>query len=139
MKILLDVNVVLDVLLERNEWVSAAQAIWEASDAGRIECCLAASSATDIYYIIRKMTGHERARALLKICLTSLELLPVTSSTLERAFALDVSDFEDAVQIAVAESQSVDFIVTRDQAGFQNSTVPVLSPAELSLRLQASP
>jgi predicted nucleic acid-binding protein len=35
MKVLLDVNVVLDVLLQRHDWLAQAQAIWDAAESGR--------------------------------------------------------------------------------------------------------
>lgn len=40
MKVLLDVNVVLDVLLQRQQWLADAQAVWDAAAGGRLECCL---------------------------------------------------------------------------------------------------
>lgn len=35
MRVLLDTNVVLDVLLNRQPWVKDASAIWQANDDGR--------------------------------------------------------------------------------------------------------
>lgn len=40
-------------------------------------------------------------------------------------------DFEDDLQIECAESAELDAIVTGDPAGFVNSPVVVVSPAEL--------
>ena len=37
MRILLDTNVVLDVLLNREPWVAEASAIWQANDDGRLD------------------------------------------------------------------------------------------------------
>ena len=49
MRILLDTNVVLDVLLKREPWVSEASAIWQANDDGRLVGHLMASALTDIF------------------------------------------------------------------------------------------
>ena len=62
MKTLLDTNVLLDLLLEREPWRAEAVAIAEASADGRIEAYVCASSITDIFYISRKLVGVERAR-----------------------------------------------------------------------------
>ena len=43
MRILLDTNVVLDVLLNREPWVAEASAIWQATDGGRVTSYLVAS------------------------------------------------------------------------------------------------
>ena len=42
MKVLLDVNVLADLFLKREEWLTDAVAIWEANRSGRIQCCVLA-------------------------------------------------------------------------------------------------
>ena len=51
MKVLLDTNVILDVLLRQGQWLAEAEVVWQASTDGRLESCATASSLTDIYYI----------------------------------------------------------------------------------------
>lgn len=138
MKVLLDVNVVLDVLLERQAWLAEARAIWDAAEAGHLECCLPASSLTDIFYIARKLVGQERAHQIVNRCLDELIIVPVDRVVLAQACARPESDFEDAVQIIVALAAGVDAIVTRDEAGFAQSPVPVASPIELHQKLLAA-
>lgn len=135
MRILLDVNVVLDVVLQRQEWLADAQAIWNAAAAETLDCCLPASSITDIFYITRKIVGVEKAREIVGTCLRVLTILPVDHATLVNAWSLPEPDFEDAVQIAVAIAGGLDAIVTRDESGFSQSPVPVLSPAALQQRI----
>lgn len=135
MKVLLDTNVVLDVLLKRAPWLDDAEEIWQAGSDGRLECHVGASALTDIYYISRRMVGPDSARDVVRECLDSLEILPVDKLTLEDAHSLAGSDFEDALQIASAVRNGVDAIVTRDSSGFGSSPVEVLSPPELVARL----
>ncbi|WP_075089372.1 PIN domain-containing protein [Verrucomicrobium spinosum] len=47
---------------------------------------------------------------------------------LERAFALGMGDFEDAMQVATAEAAEAQVIVTRNLADFAASPVRVVSP-----------
>lgn len=105
MRVLLDTNVVLDVLLQRGDWLADGEAIWQASIDGRLEACIGASSLTDIYYIIRRTAGHDVARASVERCLAELMILPVDRAVLQQAHVLGGDDFEDALQIAIA-SQS---------------------------------
>jgi predicted nucleic acid-binding protein len=128
MKVLLDVNIVLDVLLQRQPWLADAEAIWDAASDGRLNCCLCGSSLTDIFYIARKLVGQDPAREIVRKCLDNLTILTVDHRALEDAHARPEGDFEDAMQIAVAIHAGVDAIVTRDLTGFANSPVPVWSP-----------
>ena len=138
MRVLLDVNVVLDVLLQRQEWLADAQSVWDAADDGRLECCLVASSLTDVFYIARKLVGEASARTIVRNCLDTLSILNVDAKTLEEAYARPESDYEDALQIAVATLNSVDAIISRDSRGFANSPLPVWSPAHLAKLLKST-
>lgn len=138
MRVLLDTNVVLDVLLRRGEWLADAEAVWQATAEGRLTACITASSLTDIYYISRRLASVSSARQVVRRCLDCLELLPVDGEMLEQAYALETADFEDALQIAAAMRGRLDAIVTRDPSGFTESPVSVLLPGELATRLQAT-
>lgn len=138
MKVLLDVNVILDVLLQRPEWLADAQAVWDAADGAQLHSCLAASSLTDIFYIARKLVGEGPARTIVRDCLDTLDILGVDEKALEEAYARPETDYEDALQIAIATLNSVDAIVTRDAVGFAESPVPVWTPAQLAEHLRST-
>ena len=48
LRTLIDTNVVVDLLLIRAPWFSAAKPLWDARDAGKLECAVLASSITDL-------------------------------------------------------------------------------------------
>ena len=137
MRILLDTNVVLDVLLKRDPWQADASAIWLAIDGGSITAYLTASSVTDIFYVARRLTDIVRARQSVQVCLDAFNIGAVDRSTLERAQALSGSDFEDNVQIACAEHNGMDAIVTRNPADFEGTTIAIWSPADCLKQLRA--
>lgn len=58
------------------------------------------------------------------------EISPVNREILRSALRLETKDFEDAVQIASAEAEGIDFIVTRDTADYAKSPVKALTPTE---------
>jgi predicted nucleic acid-binding protein len=138
MRVLLDANVVLDVLLSREPWLDDAQALWLAADEGQLSGYLSAASLTDIYYVARRLADVLRARHAIKLCLDAFEVLPVDRAALERAQQLTGTDFEDNVQIACAEAAALDAIVTRDTHGYADSTVTVMSPRECRTLLDDS-
>ena len=131
MRILLDTNIVLDVLLKREPWVTEASAIWKANDDGRLVGYLVASALTDIFYVARRLAGREAARAAVQTCLDAFEFCPVDRSTLELAHFLPGADFEDNLQMVCAERAQLDAIVTRDPDDFKLPTVPVTTPAQV--------
>ena len=131
MKILVDANVALDVLLERQPfYISGVQVLGLSK--GGIELFLSASTITDVYYIIRKARGSkEIAVSLLKNLLASVDVAAVTGSEIRRAIDLEWKDFEDAVQYAAGENLAVDYIVTRNTSDFTSAALPVVTPDEL--------
>jgi predicted nucleic acid-binding protein len=136
-KVLLDTNVVLDVMLERDPSSTEAKAIAQADAEGRIEAYVSATSITDVYYVSRKVVGAEKARVILRRCLDDLQIVSVTHDMLDAAEQRGGSDFEDDLQIECAALACLDAIVTRDPKDFAGSIVPILTPTELVARVSS--
>lgn len=135
MRVLLDINIVLDVLLDREPFVHDSAAIWAACDTGHLIGFLPASTLTDIFYIAKRATDHVTAQLALGLCLAAFEIAAVDRQTLEAATTLPGNDFEDNVQIACATRAGLDAIVTRNGRDFAHTPILVLTPAELLARL----
>jgi predicted nucleic acid-binding protein len=133
MRVLVDTNVVLDFLQEREPFIKDAAKLFKLIDAGEIEGFIAATTITNIYYIVRRAVGLAAAEDAITQILTDLQICKVDRAILEHALALQFRDFEDAVQYACALAYGVDAIVTRDVSGFVASDIPVKSPGELTL------
>ena len=138
MRVLLNTNVVLDVLLRRDPWEADASAIWRAVDNGTLTAYLTASSLTDIFYVARRLTDIARARQAVQVCMDAFNIGAVDRSVLERAQALSGPDFEDNVQIACAELNELDAIVTRNPKDFEGTSIAVWSPAQCLNHLETS-
>jgi predicted nucleic acid-binding protein len=131
-RVLIDTNIVLDFLLQRNPFVQDAELIFQAMDCGQIIGYVTATTLTDIFYISRKHTRSvEKVRQAVLETLTVMVICPVNRAVLESTFRSGLADFEDAVQIFCAVNQGLDAILTRDAQGFLNSSVTVLSTQEL--------
>lgn len=131
MHVLVDTNVILDVLLNREPWVNQAYAVWKAQDQGHLVGYISATTMTDIFYVARRMSGIDTARKAVRLCLETFEICTVDRKTLEYAEKIHGNDFEDNIQIACAYITELNAIVTRDVKGFRNSSVPALTPAEV--------
>ncbi len=137
MRILLDTNIVLDVLLQRQPWFDEAASVWQSCDAGRNVGFVSVVTVTNVYYFGRKVLGSRAALQAVRAVLAAFEIVPADRLVLEKATKYPGSDYEDNVQIAGAIAASLDAIVTRDRTGFSHCPIPVLSPAELLARLNA--
>jgi predicted nucleic acid-binding protein len=127
---LLDVNVMLDVFLEREPWVAEAEELWTAHHRRRYVGHIAAHGFTNLFYVARKIIGLEKAREAVRLCLQTFVVIPVGRPELELADSQPGSDMEDNLVVACASVLGLDAIVTRDPSGFRHSPIRVLSPAE---------
>ena len=134
MKVLLDVNVLADLFLNREEWLTEAVAIWEANRTGRIQCCALASNIdTRAYRVRRNRAEDARAeRDAVRVCLEALEIVAVTGDILRDAVERSGPDSEDDILISAAVAHAVDVIVTRDGPGFVRSPVDVHEPRDFA-------
>ena len=138
MRVLLDTNIVLDVLLQRLPWQIEAEAILAAVREERLSCCVASLTVANVFYVARRLVGLDRVRSIVRECLLTLEIMDVGRRELEIADSFSGTDFEDNLQIAVAITEGLDAIVTRDPGGFRDSPVKVLTPLELLTALNSS-
>ena len=131
MRVLIDTNVVLDLLQEREPFVENATRLFERIDAVEIEGFITATTITNIYYSVRKVAGRVVAQEAIAQILSDLNICAVDLNVLEQALSLNFEDFEDAVQYACAVVNNLDAIVTRDLSGFVNAEIPVVLPENL--------
>ncbi|MBW4540301.1 MAG: PIN domain-containing protein [Myxacorys chilensis ATA2-1-KO14] len=137
MRVLLDTNITLDYLLEREPFLQNAETLFEKIDSEKVVGYVTVTTLTDIFYIARRQTQSiELARQAVLTTLTVMIVRSVNRTILESAFASGLADFEDAVQISCAVSQNLDAIVTRDTQGFSNSPILTLSVHQLLEQLE---
>jgi predicted nucleic acid-binding protein len=128
-KLLVDVNVVLDVALNRAPFAQDSAKLLTAIDYGRAQGYVATHTITTAYYVIAKNQGSAIAAAAIAETIRILDVVPAGRSDLSNALALGWRDFEDAVQAICASKIGADFIVTRDLHDFRGSAVPAREPA----------
>jgi predicted nucleic acid-binding protein len=127
-KTLVDVNVVLDVLLDRQPHAKASSAVWTAIETGSSQGLLAAHSVTTIHYLIRREIGAVKATNAISRILKVFGVAMVDGAVLQEALQLSLPDFEDSVTAAAAQLSGCELIVTRDPKGFRGSPIRTLTP-----------
>ncbi len=128
MKILLDTNIVLDLLLKREPFCNDAKDIFEMIESDKISGFLCATSITTIYYLINKSVDKSKADDIIDKILQLFNIADVNKNILIKSLKNNGKDFEDSVIYTSAECFNIDVIITRDKKGFKQSNVKVLSP-----------
>ena len=124
MRLLLDINVILDVLLDREPWVAEAARLLSAIECGQARGSVAGHTVTTVYYVLSTVRPRDEAVAAILDLLGIVDVVPVTEGDFHDALSLDLADFEDAVQAVCALKIEADFIVTRDAKGYRGIPVP---------------
>ncbi len=130
MKTLVDTNVILDVLLDREPFSTDASLLMEKIEQSEIMGFICATTVTTIHYLVTKALGNEAASHHIKSLLALFVVAPVNRVVLENAAASKFSDFEDAVLHEAACHAGAKYIVTRNIADFKKSTLSVFEPKE---------
>ena len=129
MKILVDTNVMIDALTSREPFREDAEQIFLLA-ANQIEdMYIIASSAADIYYLVRKhLHSTEKAKSVMSKLYELFRILDVTSADCQEALSSEVSDYEDAVLSCCASRNRMDYIVTRNIKDYEKSKTGVILP-----------
>ena len=128
MRFLVDINVVLDVLLNRQPHVEASSTLWAAIENKLAEGMLSAHAVTTIHYLIHRELGNAKAKRMIRAMLQVFGVAAVDRQVIESALESASADYEDAVSAAAARFAGCDGIVTRDPKGFRGCELPVFTP-----------
>ena len=138
MRLLIDTNVVLDVLLRREPFFRTAAEVLSLTQRDEVREYVSASAITDIYYIANKqMKDRDAVRDLLKRLLMIVSVAAVSEREIQNALNLAWGDFEDSVQYSVALLNEMDGIVTRNPSDYQEANMRIWLP-EQTLELFAN-
>ena len=117
MKIFIDTNVFLDVILNR-ENVQASTQILNSCHQKIFDGYVADISLLNIDYIASKQTKD--IRAFLQIINDSFTVVGADNKVFELAFNIDNNDLEDTVQYVCASMQKCDVIVSNDKRFYRD-------------------
>ena len=130
MQVLIDTNVILDVLLNRNPFVQDAVKILKIPE-DNMQKFVSASAVTDIYYIAyQEIRDKIKVKDLIKTLIQVVHVADVAEANILAALNSDWTDFEDSVQNSVAESHNYDVIITRNKGDYNKSNLQLFSPKE---------
>ena len=130
MKLLIDTNVILDMVLKRSGYDISMELFRKVRETGA-GAYITASSVTDIFYIIRKETHDiSRTYVIMENIFQLVSVLSVTEKDIRDAFGQKWKDFEDCVQYMTGKNSNMDYIITVNGKDYADAMLPVMTPAE---------
>ena len=130
MRILLDTNVVLDLLLAREPFVQDALLLFAMGEAGELDLLLSSDAVSTVFYVVERNKDAMTARRAITSLLGRMRLLPLRESDVLRGLGYDFIDIEDALVASVAEEAKAEVIISRNVKDFANSPVATVTPSE---------
>ncbi|MDT8369674.1 MAG: PIN domain-containing protein [Longimicrobiales bacterium] len=137
MRVLLDINILLDVILEREPWHHAAARLLSWIDEGRLHGFVASHTLPTIHYVVTRARDRGIATTAVSDLLRVVDVVPVEKDDLHHALVLPVEDFEDAIQLASGLRIGADYIVTRNEKDFRAGSIPPIEADRLMAVLRA--
>ena len=132
MRLMIDTNVILDVLLQREPFYTESKKVLRLCEQKKILGFISASAITDIFYITRKATGNvEETYKVINFIMDIVSVLTVTNDDVNHALQIRAQDFEDCLLAVCAKSNKCDAIVTRNPKDFDSFDIPILSPQQV--------
>jgi predicted nucleic acid-binding protein len=135
MRLLLDTNILLDVILSDRAGKAGSTQILDLCESGSHQGLVAWQTLPTVSYYHRKGHTNQETWDMLRDLLVFIEVPTVGKTDLLKAWNYSLTDFEDALQVACAEADAADYIIARNIRGFASSSIPAHTP-ESFLALQ---
>ena len=123
MKVLIDTNVLLDVALNRQQFVADSAKVLDWAEMNPKQAAIAWHSVANVAYLVK-----QDARAFLAELLAFVEVAAGDTATVRQALAMPTNDFEDALQASAAIGFGADIIVTRNTSDYKKLPIIAMTP-----------
>jgi len=117
-------------MTKRRGWTESLRVLNLARRSQEIESWTSALTLPLLYFFRRRVVDETTARADAQAILKGVHLVVLSQPILDRALASAGPDFEDNIQLASAESVSINHLITRNKKDFDTSRITVLTPEE---------
>lgn len=129
--IFVDTDVIVDFLIDRVPFSQKSAEVFALAEKEEIMVYVSSLCFSNIFYILRKLVGFEKAMELLQKLESITEILPVGKMTIRQALAERFADFEDGIQNFTAMQQpAIRKIITRNVRDYTKSQLIIQTPEE---------
>ncbi len=128
--ILIDTDVLIDVALDRQPFSGAASELLDRLQTGPRRAFVAWHTLSSFCYLVAPSRGESDVRDFITELTRFVAVAECGTDAIAYAARLDMTDFEDAMQVAAARACGAGFVVTRNTRDFRRSPIPAVTPAE---------
>ena len=130
MKVFIDTNIVLDLLLQRRNFLINAEKIFSLAYKGKIVLYFSALSFGTVTYFLEQKFNKEQTKYKLKEFAKIVKILPFDKHIIEKSLYSNFKDIEDGYQYFTAKENGIPIIVTRNVKDFLVDDISVVTPEE---------
>ena len=129
MRAYVDTNILVDLVLSRQEFLPDAQRVFAIGYAGEAQLVVSALSFVNTVYLGRKYKfPMDDVLSKLRMIADFVDVSDLSGQNVVDMLNSGWRDYEDATQHRSAIDEQADCIVTRNKKDFKASTLPVLTP-----------
>jgi predicted nucleic acid-binding protein len=129
-KIFLDTNIILDLLAYRMPFYTDAAELFSLADKKKLTLSISSLCLADVHYILAKQNPRMEVRKILRNFKVLVNVLSLDDKITDLALNSEFRDFEDAIQYYTAIENEQELIITRNQADFKDSKLPIMTAGE---------
>jgi predicted nucleic acid-binding protein len=129
-KVFVDSDIILDLLCRREPFYQYAAEVFTLSDMKKIELYTTSLVFANVFYILRKILGIEKAKELLRKLRIMISIVPIEEKIVDLALNSKFSDFEDGLQYFTARENKIGMILTRNVKDYKEKDILIQTPQE---------
>jgi len=129
--LLVDSDVILDFFLDRKPFSNFASYVLSQIELKNDKGFLTAVIVSNVYYLLKKNSSHDRVIKSLNQLLTIVGVLVIDKQVILKAMNSKFKDFEDALQNYACQNYgAIDLIITRNTKDYRAGEIGVMTPEQ---------
>jgi len=126
-RVFVDTDVVLDLLTKREPFFQSAILLFNLAEQKEIDAYISPVSISNLYYILRKISGNAAAVSAINTLRLILGIAPMDQRVVDIALASGFDDIEDALQYYTAVENNMEVVITRNVKDYKKRDIQVMT------------
>lgn len=129
----IDTDIILDIVLEREEFFENSSKIFQLYEEGELLLFTSPTIIINAQYIGQRLIAKEKCRSIINYLLQYFIILEANINIIRKAYHSKFIDIEDAVQYYTAtQDDQIDYFITRNIKDFKagGNNLPVMTPSQ---------
>ena len=129
-RIFIDSDVILDLLCKRMPHYIFSAEVFTLGDYKKIELVTTSVVYANVFYILRKALGIDKAKEYLRKLRIMVGIINVDEKIVDLALNSKFSDFEDGLQYFTARENGIAVLLTRNIRDYKEKDIIIQTPEE---------